>query len=464
MQAWADQLARHWLADEQDALAALFVDGHVKVYTGQARLPKHFVSRQRLQLPADTAFWIHQPGGKPLLFLRQQVDPGMVEVLHEQLLPELQQLGLLPPPAAAAPAAPALTLAFDREGWSPQLFRDLHAHGVACVTWRKGRQQERWPDEEFRAAAIPLRTPFGLETGRGRIAERPLQLLEGRLTVREIRFWIDQREQVAGRSGHPRQPRRLAGRPAAEQRQPSIVTTHPTLPAAEVAGLLRSRWSQENNFKWLRQEFGLDSLPQHATEEVEPATVIANPAMRLIDKALESDKARAGRLRRQQAHWRGRRGRPAQAKRREIKAAIDAVETQIAGLQRARKSTDSHILAGELPHEIRLAALPAARRCLLDTLRLICYRAETLTATLLAPHLGKPAEVRALVKALFHSDATLRPDPAAGTLTVQLLHMATQAQDDAVAALCRQLNHSATLYPGTSLRLAYEILPPQPPT
>ena len=106
----------------------------------------------------------------------------------------------------------------------------------------------------------------------------------------------------------------------------------------------------------------------------------------------------------------------------------------------------------------------ASRRCLLDTLRLICYRAETLTATLLAPHLGKPAEVRALVKALFHSDATLRPDPAAGTLTVQLLHMATQAQDDAVAALCRQLNRSATLYPGTSLRLVYEILPPQPPT
>ena len=133
-------------------------------------------------------------------------------------------------------------------------------------------------------------------------------------------------------------------------------------------------------------------------------------------------------------------------------------------MQRARKSTDSHILAGELPHEIRLAALPAARRCLLDTLRLICYRAETLTATLLTPHLGKPAEVRALVKALFHSDATLRPDPTTGTLTVQLLHMATQAQDDAVAALCRQLNRSATLYPGISLRMVYEILPPQPPS
>ena len=107
-----------------------------------------------------------------------------------------------------------------------------------------------------------------------------------------------------------------------------------------------------------------------------------------------------------------------------------------------------------------LAALPAARRCLLDTLRLICYRAETLTATLLAPHLGKPAEVRALVKALFHSDATLRPDPAAGTLTVQLLHMATQAQDDAVAALCRELNRSAT--PAPPCACSTKSCPPSP--
>ena len=94
---------------------------------------------------------------------------------------------------------------------------------------------------------------------------------------------------------------------------------------------------------------------------------------------------------------------------------------------------------------------------------MIASRAETPTSTLLAPHLGKPAAVRALVKALFRADANLRPDPAAGTLTVQLPHMATQAQDEAVAALCAALNRSRTVYPGTDLRLVYEILPDAPP-
>ena len=132
-------------------------------------------------------------------------------------------------------------------------------------------------------------------------------------------------------------------------------------------------------------------------------------------------------------------------------------------MQRAKASADSHILASDLPEEIRIAALPEPRRRLLDGLRMIAYRAEPLTAAPLAPHLGKPNEVRALVKALFQAHASLRPDPVAGTLTVQLLHMATQAQADAVAALCQELNRSRTLYPGTSLRLVYEIPPAKPP-
>ena len=168
-------------------------------------------------------------------------------------------------------------------------------------------------------SVIPLHTPLGVETGRGQLAARPLDLLHGDLPAREIRFWIDERERPSGRSGQPRKARRLAGRPSAGRRQPAILTTHPSLPAAEVAGLLRSRWAQENVFKTLRQEFGLDSLPQHAAQEVEPATLVVNPAMRVIEKALKKNRRQAGKLRREQSA-RTRRaaaqllGRPAHAR------------------------------------------------------------------------------------------------------------------------------------------------------
>ena len=312
---WLLALASHWCSADLQVRAALFFDGHVKVYTGQRNLARHFVSRQRLSLPAAAGFWANVPGGAPLLALPQEVDPGLRRALWDDLLPELEQLGLLPPPAADPAQEPLLTLVFDREGWSPEMFLALRARGVACVTWIKGEQAVRWPEAEFSPTDIPLRTPLGVETGRGQLAERPLDLLDGDLPAREIRFWLEERERPSGRSGQPRKARRLAGRPSAGRRQPAILTTHPSLPAAEVAGLLRSRWAQENVFKTLRQEFGLDSLPQHAAQEVEPATLVVNPAMRVIEKALKKNRRQAGKLRREQAQLRGRRGQSARTRR-----------------------------------------------------------------------------------------------------------------------------------------------------
>ena len=56
----------------------LFVHGHVQVYSGQGPLAKHFVTRQRLALPAAVSCWAQALGGAPLLCLRRQVDGGMV--------------------------------------------------------------------------------------------------------------------------------------------------------------------------------------------------------------------------------------------------------------------------------------------------------------------------------------------------------------------------------------------------
>ena len=85
------------------------VDGHVKVYSGRkGRLPKHFVSREMLCLPASTSYWI-----KPLLCLHKTLDPKMVAAIETDVVPALQNLGIVNPAAdltAEAPGHPALTL------------------------------------------------------------------------------------------------------------------------------------------------------------------------------------------------------------------------------------------------------------------------------------------------------------------------------------------------------------------
>ena len=157
---WIGQLSQAWCADDPDAVATLYVDGHVQVYSGQGRLPKHFVSRQRLALPAAVSYWVHALGGTPLLCLHRPVDAGLVREIWQGIVPQLRQLGLLPEGAGAADE-PSLTLVFDREGWSPALFRELRKVGIAVVSWRKGKQAERWPESEFAEVAIPLAHAVG---------------------------------------------------------------------------------------------------------------------------------------------------------------------------------------------------------------------------------------------------------------------------------------------------------------
>ena len=100
------------------------MDGHVKVYSGRkGRLPKHFVARQKLCLPASTSYWINALGGRPFLCLNKALDPTLTHALEADILPALERLGVLGPeaPDLTAPEAgePALTLVFDREGLEP---------------------------------------------------------------------------------------------------------------------------------------------------------------------------------------------------------------------------------------------------------------------------------------------------------------------------------------------------------
>ena len=136
----------------------------------------------------------------------------------------------------------------------------------------------------------------------------------------------------------------------------------------------------------------------------------------------------------------------------------------MAGFEYARRLVPEHIRAGELSEAERLQALPAPMLQLMHTLRILAYRAETGMAVVLAPQLDNPETARSLLQALFRSDASLLPDPAAGTPTVRLLHQASRAQDAALAPLLEELNQTRTVFPGTRLRLVYELpaaaLPP----
>ena len=412
---------------------------HVKVYTGRnGRLPKHFVARQKLCMPASVSYWVNALGGTPLLCLHKALDPKLIKAIEQDVVPHLQHLGVVP---EAAPdltrpdaGAPALTLVFDREGWSPDLFKRLARRGIACITWHKNFKGEDWPEEDFRTLEVPIHGPAGTSATTVDLAEQPIVLRNG-LTVRQIR-------------------RRLAN-----GRQVPVITTHPQMPLVQVAGAMFSRWSQENFFKYLREQFNLDSLPSHDLEPLDPDAQVVNPVRRALEKTIRRVRSRLAAVRNRLV--------PAQQEpdpdtANRLAADAKAVAGELDELQQQRVDTPTHVRAGDLSEQDKLDALPVAGRLFMDVVRMIAYRAETRMMAPVIGAQGKKPNARRLLRALLTSDANIIPEPAHDILRIQLLGLGSDACDRMLAPLIEELNATRTIYPGTQLTLVYEMAADSP--
>ena len=432
---WQLALAKRWQEEEPDLWATLAVDGHVKVYSGRkGRLPKHFVSREKLCLPASTSYWINALGGKPLLCLHKTLDPKMVAAIETDVVPALQDIGIVdaaaPDLTAKAPGHPALTLVFDREGWSPDLFRRLARRGIACLTWHKNFNGENWPVEDFSAMTVPIHGPAMNGTATVRLAEKPVTLPNG-FRVRQIRRLLDNARQIP------------------------FIITDPHRPMAEAAGAMFSRWSQENFFKYMRDEFNLDALPTHDLDPLDPDTRVVNPLRRAYDKAIRRVDRQLARLR----------NRVADATRKkkptvELKSEVRDLEDVIEIVKASRKDVPKHCRAGDLDEAEQLDALPSRERLLLDVIRMIAYRTETRMMLPVMQAQGQKPHPRKLLRALLTADADILPDPANGVLRVHILGLGNDACDRQIDPLLTELNATETVFPGTDLRMVYEVACP----
>ena len=437
---WQSALARTWATEHDDDWATLAVDGHVKVYTGRnGRLPKHFVARQKLCLPASVSYWINALGGMPLLCLHKALDPKLIKALEQDVVPHLQHLGVVPEaaPDLTKPDAgvPALTLVFDREGWSPDLFKRLARRGIACITWHKNFKGEDWPQEEFRTLEVTIHGPAGTSTTTVDLAEQRIVLRNG-LTVRQIR-------------------RRLAN-----GRQVPVITTHPQMPLIQVAGAMFSRWSQENFFKYMREQFNLDSLPTHDLEPLDPDAQVVNPVRRALEKTIRRVRSRLATARNRLAEALQEHHRDTATR---LQADANALAAELDQLTQQRADSPTHVRAGDLPEQDKLDALPVGGRLFLDLVRMIAYRAETRMMVPVITTQGKKPNARRLLRALLTSDANIIPVPAKGILRIQLLGLGSDACDRMLAPLVEELNATRTIYPGTDLRLVYELAGDPPP-
>jgi prepilin-type processing-associated H-X9-DG protein len=434
---WSATLAQEWMSEQPESAGVLYVDGHVRVYHGDlTRLPRRYVARERLCLRGTTDYWVNAMDGQPFFVVTQAVDPGLIQVLEEQIVPRL--LADVPgqPTQEQLERNPLLhrfVMIFDREGYSPELFARLKKLRIAVVTYHKFPDGE-WGLEEFSPSMARLVNGEEVEL---ETAERGVRLTNG-LWVREIRH--------RDRSGH----------------QTSMLSTDYTNPLILVAARMFARWCQENFFKYMREHYALDRLIEYGTQELPETTRVVNPAWRELDRQARRQQAV---LTREQARFGGL-NLPEKATAQDailheqekgtLLQIIQQRQSQLESLKAQRKAAGRHVLLKDLPEKDRFSQLAVGQKQMVDTIKLIAYRAETALVHILREKMERADDARSLARQIFQSSVDLQPQPTQKTLTVKLHRLNFQAHDTVLDHLCQELTQTETVFPGTELKLIFQ--------
>ena len=436
---WNAALAKEWIAGQQDSELVFYADGHVRVYHGDlTALPRHYVSRERLCLRATTDYWINAMDGQPFFYVNKEVDPGLIATLRQDLVPFLENNAPISIELQKRMDANVLyhrfTLVFDREGYSPELFSEMKAQRIAVLTYHK-HPGDDWPVQEFSERTVKLNSG---EEVTMKLAERGTQM-SNRLWVREVR--------KLGESG----------------KQTAMLSTNYVADYTMLAVSMFARWSQENFFKYMREHYGLDRLVEYGTEPVPAAVCLVNPAWRKLDGQVRT---LSGKRQRSLAKFAelGLENTLSETevtgyenKKAQLQEEVDHLGNQLRDLKQKRKETAKHVKIGELPEAERFSRLLTERKHFLDTIKMISYRAESSMASILRSSMGRTNDTRSLLRQVYCTEADLLPDDATKILTIRLHPLAQNAHDKSIRNLCEELNATETIFPGTDLRLRYEI-------
>lgn len=418
------KLGQRRIAEHGRALGFLYVDGHVRVYHGMRTIPKAYVTRLRLAIPATTDYWVNDKRGDPLFVVTAEANAAMTKMLP-MILKEAR--------AILGPRR-RLTIVFDRGGWSPKLFASVIADGFDIITYRKGRVR-RVSEKKFllRTATLDGRSVEYL------LNDQPIRFLKGKLRLRQVTRLTD--------NGH----------------QTPILTSRWDLRDIIVAYRMFERWRQENFFKYLREEYLIDALVDYQVEPDDPTRSVPNPAWKKVDREVKLARIALTKLEKtfgtaaiDNSENRRKTMRGFKIAYGKLGKQIHAARNQVAKLEIKRTALQKRVPIAEVVKGQEVIKLTTERKHLTNILKMVAYQIESDLLNQLRPHYARAEdEGRTLIQTALQSRASI--DPVVDELHVTLSPLSSPHRSKAVAALCEILNKTHTRFPGSKLRMHYMV-------
>lgn len=421
------ELLQHWARMSQERIGMLYIDGHVRPYNGKKhKLPKTHVARRRLCMPATTDFWVNDKNNEPIFFVTAEANNSLLSMIDKEILPEIREV---------VREDERITIIFDREGWSPNYFKKWKEQKIDIITYRKGKY-DMWPENCF----IPESCVKKGKKVEYKLGERSVKIND--IWVREVRRLCD--------NGH----------------QTSIITTRQDLLCIEIATSMFKRWGQENYFRYMRHEYNLDHLCTYAVEKANPHRLVSNPEKKEKTKELKALEEQMKGLERQYGieMFNSIEANTFELEKfkeenenlySEIKVVLENREK----IKSVSKKMPNKVEIRKIKSEEKIVALEKERKTFCDLIKMIAYRAETGMSEMLIPYFSRhDDEVRSFLKKLFQIPADIIPNYELKQLKLRYHCMQTNHEQELLRKLCAINNEKEIIFPGTNLRLVYEVL------
>jgi hypothetical protein len=407
-------------------MSVLYIDGHVHSYSGKYAIGKTFSATRNRVVKGTTDYWVNLVGGAPVLCVNTEFNDGMPLVLPK-LLKQAQKLCKGRP----------ITLVFDRGGASHELYEKLSEY-ADIITYRKNPQHVDISCFKKQKTLINRRE------------------YEYAPYVREVALDV----YVLKDGKRHKTNRTVALREIIIQRQDggqtAILTTRRDLESEVAASILFSRWSQENYFKYMIEQYNLDHLCVYGTEELSSHIDHPNPDYSRLEKNLKKIKQRIAAIlskdlsaladedldtavkQFQKVHG-GKKGK----KLHQLSVRVEQIRSEM-------KDTPKRI------NPVDCKKLKSEARLLTNLVKITAWHIETGLVKILGKyHKNADQNGLATIVAMLKSTGALRVGD--NTLHVTLEAQATPQKTEFLRHLCNQLSDRQTKFSGSNLVLKFDV-------
>ena len=410
-------LARRWVAGGIVSTAYLYVDGHMKEYTGKRHLQEVWNAQRRMPLPGIHTYYVNDGQGRPLLFLTEELSTTLGRAMPRIIASIREVIG-----------DRRFTVIFDRGGYDGKLFRWLQEQQVDFITYQRGEPK---------------------------LSADLFKRHETRFEGRRVRFMLAEDEIRVGGTGPWR---RIVMRTRDGHQTPILTNVGAQTGAVRIACLMFARWRQENLFKYMGQHHGLDNLVSYAAAAADPETTIPNPERKRLDRQIADRRQQLARLN-------GGLGKALLDEPRSNSRSAHGLKIAQAGTVRELRRLErdvEHLIADRRRLPARIPAIEAGRevmrlehKAIVDRIKISAYNAEEWLMDRLIQHYPNPHDVRDLLRAFAELSGEI--DTTTTGVVVTLDPPDTPIHQRALDGLLDDLNSLGARFPGTNIPVTYRV-------